>query len=255
MTQWVDDNEAGTDSGRGLRVSGQRVGPVIGHWPSGGFGMCPGVSSNLSATVHPPRVERPRRSRRGNIRIYRVPEGSEESFPYVTDFLEHLLKSTLDLDPSLELHIERAHRALAPKPPESAKPRSIVARFLSYKTKEAVIKQAWARKRVDWQGNRILFDHDYSPDVLQRRRALQEAKKVLKENDVKFQTRFPAKLRVFYSDGTRVYSSAEEAERDMAERGFSITATQSPATLMERIQRLSWRKTGNSRRGATICEL
>ena len=50
-----------------------------------------------------------------------------------------------------------------------------------------------------------------------------EAKKILKGKQIKFQTPYPARLRVFYNDGTRLYQTAEEATEDMAKQGFPIT--------------------------------
>lgn len=66
----------------------------------------------------------------------------------------------------------------------------------------------------------------------------------VKEKMIKFQTPFPAKLRVFFPDAIRVYNTAEEATKDLADRGFPITVIQPPGTLMERIQRLTWRTAG-----------
>ncbi|KAL0152247.1 hypothetical protein M9458_051970 [Cirrhinus mrigala] len=82
------------------------------------------------------------KSRWDNIQIYGVPEGSENGSSTIT-FIEKLLKDGLDLDPSTELQIQKAHRALAPKPTDSARPRSIVVKFLSFKTKEDILGQMW----------------------------------------------------------------------------------------------------------------
>ncbi|XP_056336632.1 1-phosphatidylinositol 4,5-bisphosphate phosphodiesterase beta-1 [Danio aesculapii] len=176
------------------------------------------------------------RARRSNIRIYGVPEKAEENFSDMIPFLEDLLKSTLvltDATPA-DLQIERAHRALAPIPLPTAKPRSIIVKFLNYRTKELVIKTAWAKKSIEWKDNRIFFDHDYAPDVLWKRREYQETKRMLKDHDIKFQMRFPARLKVFYTEGTVLYNSAEEASTDMEKRGFPITTHSSPNSLIER---------------------
>lgn len=53
-----------------------------------------------------------------------------------------------------------------------------------------VIKTAWEKKVIEWKGYRISFDHDYAPDVLWKWRKYQEAKRVLKEHDIKFQSQF-----------------------------------------------------------------
>ncbi|KAL0147021.1 hypothetical protein M9458_057545 [Cirrhinus mrigala] len=100
------------------------------------------------------------RARRSNIRIYGVPEKAEANSSDFISFLEDLLKSTLDLNPPVDLQIERAHRALTPTPSAEAKPRSIIAKFLNYRTKELVIKTAWEKKVVEWKGCSTLKARD-----------------------------------------------------------------------------------------------
>ncbi|KAK1875089.1 LINE-1 retrotransposable element ORF1 protein [Dissostichus eleginoides] len=128
------------------------------------------------------------RSRRENIRIYNVPEGEEGTS--MVDFVEKLLRDTLDLPPATELHIERAHRSLVPKPPGGPgdKPRSIIIRFNRYKVKEEISRRAWGKKRVFLNGRMIYFDQDYPPAVLQKRKEYSEAKRLLKQNKIRFQT-------------------------------------------------------------------
>ncbi|KAL7871172.1 hypothetical protein SRHO_G00086690 [Serrasalmus rhombeus] len=57
------------------------------------------------------------RSRRENVRIYGVPEEAEGEADSVTTFVEKLLRENLDIPPSTDMLIERAHRALGPRPP------------------------------------------------------------------------------------------------------------------------------------------
>lgn len=188
------------------------------------------------------------RSRRNNIRIYSIPEGEEKNATSMIDFIENLLKENLQLPTTLNLQIERAHRALAPAPPDGAPPRSIVARFLSYRTKEEVLRKAWQKKGFIWKGKQINLDNDYAPNVLRQRQSYAEAKKILKERGIRFQTPFPAKLRVFYSDGTRVYTTAEEATKDMSEKGLPVTVIKPPATMMEQLKSLTWSMSDGNRR-------
>lgn len=119
------------------------------------------------------------RFRRENIRIYNVPKGAEGSS--MMDIVDKLLRDTLELWPTMEFHIERAHRPLAPKPPRDPgdKPRSMIIRFLRYKTKEEILRKAWGKKQVFLNGRLIYFDQDYAPAVLQKRKEYSEAKRVL----------------------------------------------------------------------------
>ena len=82
------------------------------------------------------------RSSRENVRIYGVKEGAEDGTTSLTAFVEELLMSGLELPPSTALNIERVHRALGPKPPPDAPPRTLVAKFSSYRMKEDVLKKA-----------------------------------------------------------------------------------------------------------------
>lgn len=94
------------------------------------------------------------------------------------------------------------------------------------------------------------INHDYVPEVLEKRKQYAESKAVLKQNKIRFQTPFPAKLRA-YDGETVLYGSAEEATRDMVNRGFKVTIINAnPMTLLEQVQRLTWRTVKKTRRRA-----
>lgn len=180
------------------------------------------------------------RSRRENIRIHGVKEGAEENSSSMVVYVELLLREGLELPATFELRVERAHRALMPRPPGEATPRSIVVKMSSYRMKEELLKMAWQKRGFQHLGKRVYLDHDYAPDVLKKRREYAEAKAVLKEKKIRFQTPFPARLRVFYQEGVVMYGSAEEATEDMAKRGFPVSIIKHPDSLLERIQRFTW---------------
>ncbi|CAI5691467.1 unnamed protein product [Oreochromis niloticus] len=191
------------------------------------------------------------RSRRENLRIYNVPEGAEGSS--MMDFVEKLLRDTLEINPTAELDIERAHRALAPRPAgdRQDKPRSIIVKFLRYKVKEEILRRAWEKKKVFLNGRLIYFDQDYPPAVLQKRKEYAEAKRVLKQKNIRFHTPFPAKLRVFYEDGTRLYQTAEEATTDMKDRGLPVSVIIPKESLAEQLSRTAWETAGGPNRRGT----
>ena len=62
-------------------------------------------------------------------------------------------------------------------------------------------------------------------------------KRVLKQNKIRFQTPFPAKLRVYYEDGTRLYQTVDEATTDMNKRGLPVRVTKSKESLAEQLAR------------------
>ena len=95
------------------------------------------------------------------------------------------------------------------------------------------------------------LDNDYAPSVLKKRQQYMEAKRVLKEKGIRFQTPFPATLRVFYADGTHIHKTAKEATKEMAEKGLQVTVLKPPKTLLEQIRRLSWSVSGRQGRTQT----
>lgn len=185
-------------------------------------------------------------SRRENIRIYGVQEELEQNAQSMAAYVEHLLRENLEIPATVKLTVERAHRSLAARPPPDAPPRSIIAKLASYRMKEEVLRLCWQKKGFQLNGKRVNLDHDYVPEVLAKRKDYAEAKVVLKQNKIRFQTPFPAKFRVFYEDGAVLYDSAEAATRDMARRGFNVNIISPentcPQTLLQQAQHLTWRK-------------
>lgn len=129
------------------------------------------------------------RSRRENIRIFGVPEGSEKESTTMVSFVETLLREGVKLTEEMpDLQIESGHWSVGPQPPVDAPPRSITIKFLSFKTKETLLRKAWQGKGFTWQEKHINLDHGYPPLILKKRREYSEIHKVLKENKVQFQT-------------------------------------------------------------------
>lgn len=121
------------------------------------------------------------RNRRNNIRIFGLKEGTEGSS--VARFIEQLLKQELPLPTNMELQIQRAHRALMPRPDADKPPRSIVVNFLQYTVKETVLKEAW-KKKIHYQNQPFFFDHDYAAEVIQKRKEYNGIKRALKEKNM-----------------------------------------------------------------------
>lgn len=86
----------------------------------------------------------------------------------------------------------------------------------------------------------IYFDQDYLPAILQKRKECSEAKRVFKQTQICYQTPFPAKLRVFYEDGTRLYKSVREATADMKDRGLPVSVITPRLNLAEQLSRTTW---------------
>ncbi|KAI4896998.1 hypothetical protein NFI96_008863 [Prochilodus magdalenae] len=122
--------------------------------------------------------------------------------------------------------------------------------FQSARMKEDVLRRAWQKKEIFFNNSRFFVDHDYPPAVLKKRMEYAEAKRELKSKKIRFQTPFPAKLRVFYEDGVKVYQTATEATRDMVKRGLAVKVVHTSPTLLEEIERLfAWQVTEKRGRG------
>lgn len=170
------------------------------------------------------------RSRRNNLRIFGVPEETEKGS--VTQFVEEIIRSKLDIE--TDCQIQRAHRALAPKPKTDQPPRAIVVNFLQYNTKEKVLRRAWEKKIITLGEQRIFFDHDYTSVVVQQRKSYVKAKKILKEAGIRFQTPF-TKMRVHWDNGVITYNEAGEVEKDLRDRGYKVADSEDaagPITLL-----------------------
>ncbi|CAL1571318.1 unnamed protein product [Knipowitschia caucasica] len=184
------------------------------------------------------------RSRRENIRIHGVVEGAEEGATSVINFVESLLRKGLGIPPTTAFNIERAHRALGVKPPVGAPPRSFVVKFAGYRIKEDILRRAWQARGFDFQGKKVFLDNDYAPEIQKRRKEYTAAKAALREKNIRFQTPFPARLRVHYSEGMVTYNSAQEATEDMVKRGLSVNLVKGHTTLLEQIKQRMWQSYG-----------
>ncbi len=47
--------------------------------------------------------------------------------------------------------------------------------------------------------------------------------RALKEKNIRFQTIYPARPRVFHEDVTKIYETVEEVMKDLADRGLPVT--------------------------------
>jgi hypothetical protein len=65
--------------------------------------------------------------------------------------------------------------------------------------------------------------------------------KALKENGIRFQTPYPAKMQVFLENGPVTYQHADEAAEDLKSRGSPVeyTARRKVTSPVERLSRLS----------------
>lgn len=159
------------------------------------------------------------RSRRNNIRLFGVEEGSEGRS--VQDFVSELLQQEIPILAGLDLKIQRAHRISVQKPRPGEFPRPILINFQEFTTKELILREVWKKKQIQVNGKTIYFDHDYASDIAQKRKQYREVKRILKEAGVRFQTPYTS-IRIHWQDGVRNYGNAREAAMEMQRRGYDV---------------------------------
>lgn len=135
------------------------------------------------------------RLRRDNIRIVGLPERCEGQNPIA--FLEGWFTEIFGRDAfSPQLAIERAHRVPFRAPPPGGRPRSLLMKFLNHRDKLTLMRKAREKGLILYNGARVSFFADFSPELQRRRESFVEIKRTLQKYDVKYALLYPARLRV-----------------------------------------------------------
>lgn len=94
-------------------------------------------------------------------------------------------------DPDAKIELERAHRAVGPKPTEPDRPRDVVCRLHHYVQKEAILRQAWDRVEVEVGGTQIWILPDLSRATLRRRAMLRPLLDLAKQTGHTYRWGYP----------------------------------------------------------------
>lgn len=152
------------------------------------------------------------RSRRLNLKFVGISEGEERGRPSV--FISDLITELFGRDNFPKpVKIDRAHRALLPKPSEGQRPRTIIARIHNDRDKDLILRLSRDKFPLEYKGKRIHIFPDYTPEVTARRRAFSSVTKALREAGLKWSLRFPAKLMLYYNGRELSFESSEEAKK------------------------------------------
>ncbi|KAK6475300.1 LINE-1 type transposase domain-containing protein 1 [Huso huso] len=156
------------------------------------------------------------RSRRSNIRLVGLPEGSEgqDTVGFVAQLIPQLVGQDHFKDP---LIIERAHHSSAPKPGNADRPRPIIMKLLNFRDKERILRLAGEKSELYYNGKRMFLFPDFSIELQNKRKEFNQVKRKLNEKGVKYALTYPAKLRVEYKGMKRFFISPHEAENFVRE--------------------------------------
>ena len=106
------------------------------------------------------------RSRRNNLCFDGIPEDKNETWMTTEHKIKQVLTDHLDVKTE-DFSIERAHRVGKVKSQADYKPRTVIAKFLSYKTREQVLN-----KKKLLKGKNIFIREDFSDKIQEKRREL-----------------------------------------------------------------------------------
>ena len=157
------------------------------------------------------------RSRRVNLRIINIPEGSEKGRD-PTEFIANLLMESLGPDVlSKPPELERAYRSPASKPGPGGRPRPFVICFHRFQEREKVLR--WARQHeLKYREASLRVYPDLSAITAKKRAAFNKVKQALYQKGVKFRLLFPARLQVSYEDEVFTFETPEDAHAFYSER-------------------------------------
>ncbi|XP_078134293.1 potassium channel, subfamily K, member 16-like [Sander vitreus] len=153
------------------------------------------------------------RSRRANLRVINVPEGSEPNGDMVT-FISTLLRDMMFATPPV---LDRAHRALMQKPKDGRPPRAIIVAFHRYQDRERALR--WARQNeMQYKGHALRLYPNLSANLSRKRVAYKNVKSALYQKGVQFRLLYPARLRVSYGGETLMFETPLEAKAFYTQR-------------------------------------
>ncbi|RXN17961.1 putative transposase element L1Md-A101/L1Md-A102/L1Md-A2 [Labeo rohita] len=149
------------------------------------------------------------RSRRQNVRIIGIPEGSEGHNPvtFVSSMLTELFgEDAFERPPE----IDRAHR-VGQKPQRNSFPRHMVVRLHKYQTKELILKLSRERGQLEFNGTVVRIFPDMSAEVMRRRAEYKDVKTSLRNAGITYGMLYPARLRVDFQGQRHMFLTPQTA--------------------------------------------
>lgn len=151
------------------------------------------------------------RSRRDNIRVLNLKEGTEGKRP--VQFFETWLPTVLGLEASSgaknRIKIDRAHRSLGPR---GERPRPVIIKLHNSRDKPRIIAALRATPDLEYEGQRIFIHQDLSSSVREKRRAFNKVCQALIDKGIRFNMRFPATLTVNHKGTEHRFETRRDAE-------------------------------------------
>lgn len=149
------------------------------------------------------------RSRRCNIRIVGLPEGSEGTNPvaFFRTWLPELVKVSFK---SGSVKLDRCHRALTCRPLPGQRPRAVIVKLHSYQDKVLIMQAARKAQSLVYNGAPIMIFEDFSIAVVRKRQEFYPVKQQLKEKGIPFAMLYPAVLRVSHGGQEKFFKHPKD---------------------------------------------
>lgn len=145
------------------------------------------------------------RSRRNNVRLRGVPESIRPQD--LAASLTKLFNSILGRSPEDKVELDRAHRALRPQSPDSARPRDVICRIHLYSLKEEIMRKARTSGDLTINGSKIDLFPDLSRRTLRLRASLRPLLNALQTRNIVYRWGFPFALHVRHQDTILTFRS------------------------------------------------
>lgn len=160
------------------------------------------------------------RFRRSNLRFVGFPESLQA--PSILDLCSKRIPELLGLPAPCP--VERAH-GLGPPSPDRTTPRAVIAKYLNYADKSAILQKFRQHTPLMVDGVKILIFADYSKEVSNKCKAFQQICSGLFLQQIKFTLAYPAILRLKARNGDQLaFHDPAEAESFLR----SLTKDHSP---------------------------
>ncbi|KAE8280160.1 hypothetical protein D5F01_LYC22302 [Larimichthys crocea] len=149
------------------------------------------------------------RSRRCNIRVVGLPEGSEGTNPVA--FFRTWLPELLEINAKGgSVKVDRCHRALTRRPPPGQRPRAVILKLHNFQDKVRIMQAARKAQSLAYNGAPIMFFDDFSAAVTRKRQEYYAVKQRLKERGIVFAMMYPAVLKIKYNGQEKVFKHHKE---------------------------------------------
>uniref|UniRef100_A0A8B9HH37 L1 transposable element RRM domain-containing protein n=1 Tax=Astyanax mexicanus TaxID=7994 RepID=A0A8B9HH37_ASTMX len=150
------------------------------------------------------------RSRRSNVRLVGLLEGSEGDDP--VGYIQKAIKSWFPSLAHKEMEIERAHRIYRKSKDGRNTPRVFIFKFLRYQDRQSLLKASRLHDPVVCSGSRLRFFVDYNAATARKREAFLPVQRALKAAGVENFLIYPAILKVNTAGTAHTFSTPQEAK-------------------------------------------